>query len=354
MSRDLYPQCTIFVLDKNSHIVYGQNLDWKNPLSGYVIVNKRGIHKCILHWKGNWPAAKNDKRTPSTWISKYGSVTFTYLGRDFIEGGMNEVGLMVDEASFMAKYPKDDERPGISCGQWMQYQLDNYETVQQVIEHINDLRPDGEEWHYLIADRYGDICAIEYLDGEPTIYQGESLKYPILTNTSYKQAMSHIPMDKAFGGKIDIASGTDSYGRFIKAAKLMDKFANVNADIVDYAFHILSEVGNETTRRSVVYDSYNKLVLWTSEKFHKRKWIDLNKLDFSSKSKTLIINADLQYEGNMNSYLQEYNEEILQEHLFQKFTYPSHSTIDLLKKRGYTLNEVLEWINNHPLKYNSK
>lgn len=47
------------------------------------------------------------------------------------------------------------DRPGISCTQWMQYQLDNHATVEDVIEHLDDLRPDGEGWHYLIADSTG-------------------------------------------------------------------------------------------------------------------------------------------------------------------------------------------------------
>ena len=130
---DCIAQCTIFTLCKDSVTVYGQNLDWKTPVPGFVIINKRGERKSILHWKGNWPAKMSDSIIPVTWRAKYGSVTFTYLGKDFIEGGMNEAGLMIDEASYIAQYPPPDYRPGVSCGQWMQYQLDNYKTVDQLI-----------------------------------------------------------------------------------------------------------------------------------------------------------------------------------------------------------------------------
>jgi penicillin V acylase-like amidase (Ntn superfamily) len=285
------------------------------------------------------------------WKSKYGSVTFTYLGRDFIEGGMNEVGLMVDEASLMATYPPDDGRAGISCGQWMQYQLDNYETISEVLEHLTELRPDGEEWHYLVADRFGNVCAIEYLDGKPTVYQGESLKFPILTNTTYTQAMSHIPMDKAFGGKIDIASGTDSYGRFVKAAALMNEYKKQDTDIVEYAFYILSEVSNENTRRSVVYDSKNKRVLWKSESNSRIRWLDLNQIDFTAGTLTLMVDSDLKDEGVINDHLVEYNVEIMRELLFNKFNNAPEVTIDLLKSREYSLKEALECIVQHPIKH---
>lgn len=343
--------CTIFSLRKNKITVYGQNLDWANPVAGYVLINKRGVLKSILHWKGHWPAAKEDIRKPVMWKSKYGSVTFTYLGQDFIEGGMNEVGLMVDEASFLASYPPDDARPGVSCGQWMQYQLDNYESVREVVDHLTVLRPDGEEWHYLIADRFDNACVIEYINGKAMVYEGNDLKFPILTNTSYAHAMSHIPMDKAFGGEIDIASGTDSYGRFVKAASLMEEFASVDTDIVDYAFHILSAVSNETTRRSVVYDSHNKRVLWKSENNNLRRWLDLNQIDFSAGTPALMVDADLKEEGIINEYLEEYDMGTMRELLFSKFKNTSQTTLDLLKSRGYTLKEALERIIQHSVRH---
>ncbi|UCD77383.1 MAG: hypothetical protein JSW26_18430, partial [Desulfobacterales bacterium] len=119
--------CTIFSLSRGAEAVYGQNLDWYDPLPGLVVVNPRGIRKTILDWDGSWPAA--GERGPVAWVSRYGSVTFTCYGRDFIEGGMNEAGLMVDETNLTAVYPPEDDRPGVSCTQWMQYQLDNYATV---------------------------------------------------------------------------------------------------------------------------------------------------------------------------------------------------------------------------------
>jgi penicillin V acylase-like amidase (Ntn superfamily) len=347
-------QCTIFALTKDSITVYGQNLDWYDPITDYVLINKPGVQKSILHWKGHWPAAKEDLREETVWKSKYGSVTFTYLGRDFIEGGMNEVGLTVDEASLWANYPPDDGRPGVSCGQWMQYQLDNFETVNEVIDHLPDIRPDGEGWHYLIADRMGNTCIIEYLNGMPTIYQEDSVRFPVLTNTTYTQAMSHIPIDKVFGGDIDIASGTDSYGRFVKAAAMIEDFKTRDVDIVKYAFHILSEVSNETTRRSVVYDSNSRKVLWKSENNTNLRWIDLNKIDFSINTVSLMVNADINKKGEINDHLKESDIKLMRELLFNKFKNPSQEVIKVLNERAYSLEEVLESIILHPIKYSIK
>lgn len=60
--------------------------------------------------------------------------------------------------------------------------MNNFSTFRKVLKHIDEIRLGGEERHYLIADRFGDVCEIEYFDGKPTIRRGESFKYPILTN----------------------------------------------------------------------------------------------------------------------------------------------------------------------------
>ncbi|MEJ2722456.1 MAG: linear amide C-N hydrolase, partial [bacterium] len=125
--------CSVFSLSSGGETVLGQNLDYEY-FPAWVVVNTPGVTKSILPWKGHWPYP--GKRETVSWVSRYGSVTFTCYGRDFIEGGMNEAGLMVDQANLAADYPPDDGRPGVSCPQWMQYQLDNFATVDDVLAHV--------------------------------------------------------------------------------------------------------------------------------------------------------------------------------------------------------------------------
>lgn len=343
--------CSIFTLSHGSETVYGQNLDWHRPLPGLVVVNRRGVEKTVLHWKGHWPAA--GERECVSWISRYGSVTFTCYGRDFIEGGMNEVGLMVDEASLFGVYPQDDGRPGVSCAQWMQYQLDNFAGVGEVLEHLNDLRPDGEGWHYLIADSSGACAVIEYLSGEALFYTGDSVDVCALTNTTYAQALSHVPMDRAFGGELDIASGSDSYGRFVRLAALLRNYDPAHdGSAADYAFHMLKEVSVEDTRRSVVYDAGKKRVLWKTEKNPQVRWLDLGELDFSQDSSTKIVDVDADGVGNVKTQLQDYTLEANRAVVKAILGSGSLSTAtgQELKSRGFTLEEVVELITRHPTK----
>ena len=204
--------CSVFALTADGDVVVGRNLDWHDPMPGAVLVNVRGTEKSVLPWQGNWPASQDSP--PVVWSSRFGSVTFTCYGRDFIESGMNEAGLIVAEASFEAVYAPDDGRPGVSCAQWMQFQLDNYATVAELLEHVGELRLDGEGWHYLVADASGACAVIEHQKGQPLVYSLDEVPVSALTNTSYAQALTHVPLDVAFGGEFDIGEGNDSYGRF--------------------------------------------------------------------------------------------------------------------------------------------
>jgi len=343
------PCCSLFYLSREGVAVFGRNLDWDDPVPGVVVVNKRGAEKTLLPWKGWWPAPRQAE--PVSWISLYGSVTFTCYGRDFIEGGMNEAGLTVSEASLASVYPPDDGRPGVSCMQWMQYQLDNFGAVDSVIAHLSDLRPDGEGMHYLVADSGGRCAVIEYLAGEALVYSGSDVEVCAVTNTAYRKALSQMPMDRAFGGDADIASAIDSYGRFVRMAALMrDYDPEHDGDAVDYAFHILSEVGCPDTRRSIVYDIGERCVLWTAGADTTVRRLDLDSLDLSSGTPTLMCGIGKGEPGDVSNLLKTYtldaNREVVKTLLGP--VRRNAETIGLLEQRGLTVAEALELIAIHP------
>ena len=64
-------------------------MDWMTG-EGLVIVNKRNVSKTAF-LKPEW----DDNGQPASWTSKYGSVTFNFIGREFPFGGMNESGLVI-------------------------------------------------------------------------------------------------------------------------------------------------------------------------------------------------------------------------------------------------------------------
>ena len=275
--------CTAFAVPSDE-TVCGANLDWPDDLEGYVLVNPRGTEKTFVSWSGVGPSEHDGESL--TWVSKYASITLTCSGRDFIEGGMNERGLILEQANLPSVYPPDDGRPGVSSQQWMQYALDSFQDVGEVVDNIDSVRQDGEGWHYLVVDRSGDWVVIEFLEGEPVVYRAGGSEFGIVTNATYEQCESHVPLDVRFGGELDVGAGDDSYGRFVRVAeRLRDRRGawlrytpdapvdttgareRWNAlDRVDFAFALLNDVGVEDTQRSIVYDTADLRVSWVSSR----------------------------------------------------------------------------------------
>lgn len=343
------PGCSIFTFTHDGRTFYGRNLDWSEAFPGAVVVNPRGIAKEVLPWKGVWPTSFDGE--PVVWVARYGSVTFTCYGRDFVEGGLNEAGLTVDQTSLAAVYPPADDRAGVSCAQWIQYQLDNHATVEEVLLHLDDVRPDGEGWHYLISDAGGDRAVIEYLDGGPTVYGRERLEISALTNTTWKQALSHIPMDRAFGGTLDIGAGHDSYGRFVRMAALMrDYDPTGEVSPVEYAFRILEEVSVHDTIRSVVYEADRPRVSWRTLENREVRTLDFADLDLSEGASVLMLDVEAGGPGDVSALLEDYsiaaNRAIVSG--VRDAGERGPEAIAELESRGLTFHEALEMIAAHP------
>jgi choloylglycine hydrolase len=72
LSNNIYP-CTTFCLKADKDIIFGRNLDFSVGL-GYVTINKRNVTKT---------AFIEPPEKQITWTSKYGSITFNQIGREF-------------------------------------------------------------------------------------------------------------------------------------------------------------------------------------------------------------------------------------------------------------------------------
>src|SRR5437868_6250551 len=125
--------CTTFFINKNGQLLFGRNYDWVSD-AGIVCTNLKGLAKTSM---------KRSEGTTISWTSLYGSITFNQYGKEFPTGGMNEKGLVV-ELMWLdeTKYPDPDKRPAVGVLQWIQYQLDNCATVDEVIETDKILRID--------------------------------------------------------------------------------------------------------------------------------------------------------------------------------------------------------------------
>ena len=77
---------------------------------------------------------------------------------------MNEAGLAVGEMALNStRFPDPDSRTSITLLQWIQYQLDNCATIDEVIESNKRIRIDPSEYHshFFVADSRGNCVTME-------------------------------------------------------------------------------------------------------------------------------------------------------------------------------------------------
>ena len=166
--------CTIIIKD---HFI-GKNYD-SIVNNGMIFTNKRGLIKA---------AAVFPPDRPLEWVSSYGSVTFSQSGREMPVGGVNEKGLVVEQATLSsAVYPEPEGKPAASCLETTQYLLDTCGSVNQALDALERIAITRTSWpiHFALIDSGGSMAVAEYLRGEKKVYKSDTGKAGLMTNTEY-------------------------------------------------------------------------------------------------------------------------------------------------------------------------
>lgn len=282
--------CSTFLLSKNGHHVFGRNYDWVTG-NGVVLVNARGLKKTSFVPPGSKAA---------TWTSRYGSISFNQFGKEFPHGGMNEKGLVV-ELMWLTEtaYPTTDNRAALNELQWIQYQLDNCASIEEVIntdKTIRINRNNAVPLHYLVADAKGNAATIEFINGKTVVHKGNNLTYPVLTNTVYGDAMDKVNISKTYSD--------NSVQRFATACSMVQQYKHSNkAQPVDYAFSILNKIAQgDYTKWSIVYDITARQVHFITNDHKQRKSFSFSDFDFTCKETSLSFSMDNRKSGKVSAF----------------------------------------------------
>jgi choloylglycine hydrolase len=217
---------------------------------------------------------------------------------------MNETGLVV-EVMWLddTRFPGEDERPAISELQWVQYQLDNASTVDEVIASDKTIRisTSSTPLHYLVADAKGNVATIEFLNGRMVIHKGAALPFPVLTNNTYAESSKtavNIFKDST------ASAGNNSLDRFVKACRMIRHLetANITTPLPDYAFSILNTVAQgEFTKWSIVYDITNKKIYFKTQIKPPVKFFSLSAFNFDCTSASRMADMDQAVAGDIST-----------------------------------------------------
>lgn len=345
-SSNAYP-CTTVVLRTEKGIVFGRNLDWITG-TGLILTNPRNLEKIALVD----PSEKTIK-----WVSKFGSITFNQVGRDLPYGGMNESGLIVEHMTLDETiYPSKDNRYAIGACQWIQFQLDNYSTVEEVINSDTLLRivDASSKFHFLVSDRFGHVAAIEFLNGKMVCHTGKSLPVETLANSTYEKSID------CYNKNGDTKSNLSLFN-FCTAAQKIGEFKTSDSDsTIKQAFGLLGAVSQGLgTKWSIVYDFPNMriyfkifetpTIIGEQKIFLKQpgiaeiKYVDFKDFDFSCTKTPKALDLNFDKAGNMSQHFINYSSNINKDFISKVFIF--------FKGWGININiteEEIDFLSKYP------
>ncbi len=293
--------CSTFMLKSDSVLFVGHNLD-ETPgfhIPGRICVNKRDVYReGAEYYEFLAPPGEYEKlavpfeQRPDpkiSWVSKYGSITFNSEGVDFPDGGVNEKGLAVFEMSLgSTKNRYDEKNPSIFMVLWIQYVLDSFTTIDEVIESTYRINLQGWSWHYFVSDSRGDCAVIEFLGGEVVVHRGEALRYPVLCNSRYSRELERL--DGHRGIKAWTADLLRRTPRFVRAARLLDRFDPENeADPGAYARTILEDIAIKRWNKwSILVDVTNLTVYFHTDVNRRLRYFSLSGFDLDRRPAEIL------------------------------------------------------------------
>jgi penicillin V acylase-like amidase (Ntn superfamily) len=291
--------CTTFCFMYNEEWVYGRNYDWYIEHC-LIMVNKRGVAKTAL-----------TQDNPAKWVAKYGSITFNQYGREFPLGGMNEAGLVIEVMWLeQTEYPHLDSRKGLSDLQWVQYQLDNFSTVDEVIASNDAVRITSQRstpLHFLVCDRSGKAATIEFLEGDMVVHTGSDLPVSVLTNNTYAYSLRLYETFDNDETKEPFASANNSLKRFVWAARGVEQWdPGTRSSPVDYAFGILDRVSVDPTMFSIVYNVGDDRIHYRCKSNPDIRYIDFNEFDYSCEGPVKILDIVTGEAGDVTDVFVDY------------------------------------------------
>src|SRR3989339_10499 len=311
--------CSTILYIHADSVFVGHNLDEMSQTTGLIIVNKRGVLKREVRWS-DYKSPTGLSKAKIQWKSKYGSIVYSTLGKEFINGGMNEAGLYVGEMTMMdTKFTEDNALLKINGFLWIQYVLDNFETVDQVILDLAHVTIDGPNpWHYFVSDKTGNAATMEFIDGKLLVHKSDEMPVLALFNTQYDKELERLKEYSNYGGHKELSlniEGNDT--RFLIAAKMLNDSneTNKSKNSVDYTYKILNQLHGNNNQWSIVYDVKRMRMYFNTNNARQIRYVDFKDFEFSKKSSVMVLDIRDKLEGNVSKYFIKHNDSINNEYI---------------------------------------
>ena len=289
------------------NFITGRGMDWSDPTAPFQIFSfPRGFER-----------TGGPVDNAIAWRSKYGSVICLMYGAATTDG-MNEQGLVANvlylaEADYGEAAQAD--KPLISIGAWAQYFLDNYATVAEAVEAMQDppfivvapLLPNGRaaSVHLSLSDTSGDSAVLEYLGGELVIHHGA--QYTVLTNSpTYDQQLAINAYWELIGGDRMLPGTINAADRYVRVSYLLNSSPKYEEPRMAVAsvFSIMRAIGVPLGMEDPDHPNISA-TLWRSVSDHEARryyfestiqpavfWVDIANLDLSEGASSMAVKVD--------------------------------------------------------------
>lgn len=176
--------CTRVLWNTNDlAVLTGRSMDWPESTQPSIVGFARGRER-----NGTHPAGVVSDPNPLRWTSTYSSLVTTIYGLGTVDG-LNEAGL-AGHALYLESTdfgPRDATKPAVQAGLWLQYLLDQADTVAEALRLMDGIevlkvsaRGRDANLHLALEDIGGDSAIIEFAQGRPVIHHGR--EFTLMTN----------------------------------------------------------------------------------------------------------------------------------------------------------------------------
>jgi penicillin V acylase-like amidase (Ntn superfamily) len=161
-------------------------------------------------------------RGPHSWTSRFSSTVLSMWRAGTVDGmnsqGLGAHGLYLDDA----EYEPRDSRPGVASALWVQYVLDCFATVEEVVHALPDVQIvsvpiKGQQMggHLAIDDASGDSAIIEPIGGTMVVHHGR--EHTVMANDpSFDEQLANLTRYRPFGGDLPPPGDITSLDRFVR------------------------------------------------------------------------------------------------------------------------------------------
>jgi penicillin V acylase-like amidase (Ntn superfamily) len=294
--------------DGNGNVITARSMDWFENIPANLWVFPRGIERDGL-------CGQNSLK----WKSKYGSLqtsSYNFTTAD----GMNEKGLVANMLWLSdSKYPPFDpngKQKGIAISVWVTYVLDNFASVQEVVEaHLQEEFvvvsmniPNTKMFaslHLCVSDPSGDNAVFEYVNGKLVIHHDK--EYKVMTNEPvYEEQLAINAYWKNISGNVMLPGTHNPADRFVRGSyyiNALEKVDNTRVAVasvfgvirnVSVPIGVTSDKGPNVsaTRWRTVADQKNRVYYFENTLNPNVVWVDFQNLDFSERSPIKKLKLD--------------------------------------------------------------